>query len=144
MIFIPIDIIVILVSCFLLQGSKYVPYIIKAFFQQSLMHFPFLYLDEIIHPNAEKIPDHIHHFVSAMYCNNSFWCNFMKILPEMEMEGHRNNYIQTYISYLNSLRANYNLYYKSLLFLLQYSLFELVSNHLTIWLIWATHLSIKK
>ena len=56
----------------------------------------------------------------------------MKILPEMEMEGHRDNYIQTYISYLNSLRANYNLYYKSLLFLLQYSLFELVSNHLTI------------
>lgn len=87
------------------------------FFQHSLMYISFLDLNEIIHPNCEEIPDHIRHFASVMYCNNDFWCNDIKIRSEMEMEGHRDDYIQTYISYLNSLRATYNLYSKGPLFL---------------------------
>ena len=92
------------------------------------MYIPFLHLNEIIHLNSEEIPDH---FASAMYCNNGFWCNDIKICSEMEVEGHRDDYIQTYISYLNLLGANHNLYSKDLLFLLQYSLFELISNFLS-------------
>ena len=101
----------------------------KDFFpQHSLMHIPFLHLNEIIHPNAEEIPDHIRH------CNNTFWCNNMEIHSEMEMEGRKDEYVQTYISYLNALRANYDRYAKVFFFfyLLQYRLFELASNFLVL------------
>ena len=91
------------------------------------MNVPFLHLNKIIYPNAEKIPDHISHFASAIYCNKRFWCN-NKIRSEMVMEGHRDYYIQTNISYLNSPRGNHNLYSKDLLHSLQYSLFELLLN----------------
>ena len=80
------------------------------------MHIPFIHLNEIIHPNAEEIPDHIRHFASAVYCNNTFWCNDMKIRCEMEMEGHKDDYIQSYVSYLNVLRANYDPYPKGVFF----------------------------
>ena len=103
--------------CFCYRNQNVFQIQSRLFFPHSLMYIPFLDLNEIIHPNCEEIPDHVCHFASAMYCNNDFWCNDIKIRSEMEMEGHRDNYIQTYISYLNSLRANYNLYSKGLLFL---------------------------
>ena len=86
------------------------------FFQHSLMHIPFLHLNEIIHRYAEEIPNHIHHFASAIHCNSTFWCNDRKIRCEMEMESHKDDYILTYVSYLNALRANYDLYAKGFFF----------------------------
>ena len=32
------------------------------FFQHSLMNIPFTYPNEIIHPNAENIPEYIRHY----------------------------------------------------------------------------------
>ena len=112
-------------SCFLCYRNQ------NVFQIQWRLLFPafiIVYSVYSIHPNAEEIPDHICHFASAIYCNNSFRCNNIKIGSEMEMEDHRDNYIQTYISYLNSLRANYNLYSKGLLYLSHHNLFELLLN----------------
>ena len=79
------------------------------FFQHSLMNIPFTDLNEIIHPNAESIPEHIRHFASAIFINGSFWNNPNAVTKELQMEANSDDYISTYLSYLNMLQATYNL-----------------------------------
>ena len=43
------------------------------FFQDTLMNVSFRNLNEVIHPNAENIAEYIHHYVSAVFVNASFW-----------------------------------------------------------------------
>ena len=42
------------------------------FFQHTLMNISFGNLNEIIHPNAENIPEYICHFASAAFVNADF------------------------------------------------------------------------
>ena len=79
------------------------------FFQHTLMNISFTNLNEIIHPNAENIPEYIRHFASAVFGNADFWNNDSKILEELQLEAHRSDYIQSYISYINMQRTTYNL-----------------------------------
>ena len=58
------------------------------FFQRSLMNIPFADPNEIIHPNAENIPEYIRHFASAIFVNESFWQNSNAITLELQQEGH--------------------------------------------------------
>ena len=75
------------------------------FFQHSLMNIPFTDLNEIIHPNAESIPEHIRHFASAIFVNDCFWNNPNAVTEELQMEANTDDYISTFLSYLNMLRA---------------------------------------
>ena len=79
------------------------------FFQHSLMNMSFTDPNEIIHPNAESIPEYIRHFASAMFVNESFWNNSNAITEELQMERNTYNYISTYLSYINMLQTTYNL-----------------------------------
>ena len=79
------------------------------FFQHSLMNMSFTDPNEIIHPNAESIPEYIRHFASAMFVNESFWNNSNAITEELQMERNTDNYISTYLSYINVLQTTYNL-----------------------------------
>ena len=79
------------------------------FFQHSLMNIPFTDLNEIIHPNAESIPEHIRHFAGAIFVNDCFWNNPNAVTEELQMEANTDDYISTFLSYLNMLHAAYNL-----------------------------------
>ena len=79
------------------------------FFQYSLMNIPFTDLNEIIHPNAESIPEHIRHFASAMFVNESFWNDANAVTEELQMEANSDDYISTYLSYISMLQATYKL-----------------------------------
>ena len=79
------------------------------FFQHSLMNIPFSDLNEIIHPNAESIPEHIRHFASAIFVNESFWNNPNAVTEELQMEANRDDYISTDLSYINMLQVTYKL-----------------------------------
>ena len=79
------------------------------FFQHSLMNMSFTDPNEIIHPNAESIPEYIRHFASAMFVNESFLNNSNAITEELQMERNTDNYISTYLSYINMLQTTYNL-----------------------------------
>ena len=79
------------------------------FFQHSLMNIPFTDSNEIIHPNAESIPEHIRHFASAIFVNESFWNNPNAVTQELQMEANSNDYISTYLSYISMLQATYKL-----------------------------------
>ena len=79
------------------------------FFQHSLMNISFSDPNEITHPNAESIPEYIRHFASAMFVNGSFWNNPNAITKELQIEGNTDDYINTYLSYINMLKTTYNL-----------------------------------
>ena len=79
------------------------------FLQHSLMNIPFTDLNEIIHPNAESIPEHIRHFASAIFVNESFWNDANAVTEELQMEANSDDYISTYLSYINMLQVTYNL-----------------------------------
>ena len=63
------------------------------FFQPTLMNVSFRNLNEIIHLNAEKIPEYIRHYASAAFVNATFYNEPTKIMDEMKIEGHRTDYI---------------------------------------------------
>ena len=73
------------------------------------MNVPFRNLDEIIHPNAENIPEYIRHCASTIFINGSFWNDSSKILDDMKFEGHHNDYIQSYMSFINMQSKTYGL-----------------------------------
>ena len=79
------------------------------FFQHCLMNIPFTDLIEIIHLRAESIPEYIRHFASALFVNDSFWNNVNAITQELQVEGNSDDYINSYLSYINMLRTTYNL-----------------------------------
>ena len=78
------------------------------FFQHTLMNVSFTNLNEIIHPNAESIPEYIRHYASAMFVNCSFWDDQIKVIEELQMEGHRRDYIDSYMSYITMLKSTYH------------------------------------
>ena len=79
------------------------------FFQHTLMNVPFRDLNEIIHPNAENIPEYIRHYASAIFVNGSFWDDSFKVLDDMKFEGHHNDYIQSYMSFIDMQSKTYQL-----------------------------------
>ena len=83
------------------------------FFQHTLMNVSFIDLNEIILLNGESIPEYIWHCASAMFVNSSFWNDQTRVFEELKMEGHRNDYIQSYMSYIEILKFTYKLVTKS-------------------------------
>ena len=79
------------------------------FFQHILMNVSFRNLNEIIYPSAENIPEHIPHYASAIFVHRSFWNDCSKVLDDIKLEGHHNDYIQFYMNFLNMQRQTYNL-----------------------------------
>ena len=60
-------------------------------------------LNEIIHPQAEDIPEYIRHYASAVFVNSSFWDDSKKVKDDLKMEGHTQDYISSYMSYVQML-----------------------------------------
>ena len=86
------------------------------FFLHCLMNVPFSNLNDIIHSNAEIIPEYIRHFASAMFVNGSFWMNRTLVAEELQKEGNSEDYIDTFLSYLDILQKTYNLVTKGKIF----------------------------
>ena len=82
------------------------------FLQHTLMNVSFTDLNEIIHPQAEDIPENIRHYASAVFVNGAFWNDSNRVLDEMKMEGHRSDYINSYVSYIDVQRTTYRLFIK--------------------------------
>ena len=59
------------------------------------MNVSFRNLNEIIHTNAENIPEYIRHYASDVFVNGSFWNDRSKIFNEIQNEGNHNDYINS-------------------------------------------------
>ena len=82
------------------------------FFQHTLINVSFTDLNEIIHPQAEDIPEYIRHYASAMFVNSSFWDDVKRVENDLKMEGHTQDYISSYMSYIQMLGSTYRLVIK--------------------------------
>ena len=91
------------------------------FFQHSLMNLPFLNINNIIHPNAEKIPFSLLHFASAMYYNSQYWEDKRSVRQDMGLESHYIDYIESYISYLSMMHTIYALFTEGITYLFHVS-----------------------
>ena len=94
------------------------------FFQHCLMNVPFSNLNDIIHPNAENIPEYICHFASAMFKDGSFWMYRKSFAEELQKEGNSDDCIDTFLSYVDMLQKTYNLVTKGKIFLMFLSIFK--------------------
>ena len=107
-------------------------------FQHCLMNIPFTDLNEIIHPNAESIPEYIRHFARALFVNDSFWKNVDAITHELQIEGNSDDYINPYLSYINMLQTTYNLVTRgnSLFYLLYtvYDIYHIIYIHICMYI----------
>ena len=73
------------------------------------MNVSFTDLNEIIHPQAQNIPEYIRHYASAVFINGSFWNDLNRLQDELNMEAHLSDYINSYISYIEMQRTTYRL-----------------------------------
>ena len=114
----------IYLTVYLFTGTKFTSrYNQEYFFQHLLMNIPFSNLNEIIHPNAENITENLRHFASAVFTNGEYWNSNAKIRESLELECSREEYINTYLSYIDMMRSCYQLYMKGLIIFFHNSLF---------------------
>lgn len=78
-------------------------------FQHTLMNVSFTDLNEIIHLMPENIPEYIWHYASAVFTNDSFWNHLIRVIDELKMEGHRIDYIDSLMSYVEMQYTTYRL-----------------------------------
>ena len=88
------------------MGSRYAR---EYFFQHTLMDVSFRDLNEIIHPNAENIPEYIRQYPSATFVNGDLWNDPSKIKEDMKFEAHNRDYILSYLNYVKMQSTTYNL-----------------------------------
>ena len=98
--------------------------------QHSLMNIQFTNLYDITHPKAGIIPEYLHRFASAMFTNNKYWNNLVKVKHDLEMKCYRADYINTYLSYINMTKSSYNLYSKGFMIWEDFRLFWLSDSFL--------------
>ena len=72
-------------------------------FQHTLMNVSFR------NPNGENIREYIHHYASAVFVNVSFWNDQSKILSEIQYEGNHEDYINSYMNFVDMQQVSYNL-----------------------------------
>ena len=105
------------------------------FFQHTLINVSFTDLNKIIHPQAEDIPEYIRHYASAMFVNSSFWDDVKRVENDLKMEGHTQDYISSYMSYIQMLGSTYRLVIKGK-FLSPNPKNVLYNIHIYIWILY--------
>lgn len=88
-----------------LVGLRFVSvYKNKIFFQRVLMHFPHRQLCDPYHGDADRMPDNLNYFAAANTLLPKTWNNGDSIRKQLEMEGHKNYLIDTFLAYFASLK----------------------------------------
>ena len=87
------------------------------------MNISFRNLNEITHPNAENIPDYICH-CQCYVCQWTILEWKIENTSRAQLEGHHNDYIESYMSYVDMQCTTYKLVKKASFFM-QKTLFSL-------------------
>ena len=87
-----------------LVGVKYVSLFNRIFFYQHLtMNFPHRKVNELRHAEEDTMPDTIKHFAQCVSLTPQYWDTAETITAEFEHEGHKAYFINTIVSYVQSL-----------------------------------------
>ena len=87
-----------------LVGVKYVSLFNRIFFYPHLtMNFPHREVNELRHAEEDTMPDTIKHFAQCVSLTPQYWDTAETITAEFEHEGHKAYFINTIVSYVQSL-----------------------------------------
>ena len=87
-----------------LVGLKTVSFFNKHyFFQYLLMNLPHKSINELRHPNHDKIPENLQWYAAAIHHFPDVWKNDEKVAHFLHNEGNRDTYITTCLAYLHTL-----------------------------------------
>ena len=93
-----------------LVGVKYVSYFNpNFFFQFVLMNKPHRNLDEMKHPDHERLPDDLKYFASCLV-NIPQLFNEQEMRQMLEKEGHKSYFIDNVLSYIANVKNVYELW----------------------------------
>ena len=87
-----------------LVGVKYVSIFNPIFFFQHLtMNFPHREFNALRHTEEDMMPDTIKHFAQSVALTPQYWDTADTITTEFEQEGHKSYFLNTIMSYVQSL-----------------------------------------
>lgn len=93
-----------------LLGIQYNSYTNPLYFwQHTVMNIPFRKINDLKHPQVDRMPDMIQTFACAMHTNNQFWNDDQQLLQLMAIEGNKEYYGPTFVSFVTGYRYLYDL-----------------------------------
>ena len=88
-----------------LVGVKYRSIFSKVFFfQYLLVNHCHRQLEDLRHPKHDLLPSHLQYFVAALCYLPDIWNSQSSIEKIFYAEGHRSTYVQTVVSFVQSLK----------------------------------------
>ena len=80
------------------------------FFQYVFINLPHRKLSDFLSPQHEQLPDELKWFVAATFHFANLWKNNEKIAKYLSVQGHKESFISTVLSYICSLNDMYYLW----------------------------------
>jgi hypothetical protein len=74
------------------------------FFQYNLLHLPHRKLEQVLHPSHVSIPPRLQGNAAAFHHFPNLWTNDDNITSMLSVQGHRDCYVRTVLSYIQSIR----------------------------------------
>lgn len=89
------------------------------FYQDLVLNYPYQSSDELVHPNDAELPKQIRNFVAALHLRPEFWHEEKRLQSFLNLQGHKDHYISTAISYVRSRVHFFNLWQRQIIGSLQ-------------------------
>jgi len=74
--------------------------------------FPFTDINQLFHPRAEDIPEHLRYFAGVLHCNKTFWEDDDTIRHYLQSEGNKDGFVESVLSYFRSVRTSLSLFFE--------------------------------
>lgn len=74
------------------------------FYQDLVMNLPHREVTQLLHPDHERLPHAIRHFVAAWCLRPELWQHLDRVEEHFNLEGHKSYYVNNLVTHVKSLR----------------------------------------
>ena len=74
------------------------------FYQDLVMNLPHREVTQLLHPEHERLPHAIRHFVAAWCLRPELWQHLDRVEEHFNLEGHKSYYVNNLVNHVKSLR----------------------------------------
>ena len=89
------------------------------FYQDLVLNFSHRSSEELVFPNDAELPNQIRHFAAALHLRPEMWHDEKKVEHFLNLQGHKDHYISTAVSYVRSRVHFFNLWQRQIIGSLQ-------------------------
>ena len=89
------------------------------FYQDLILNYAHRSSEQLVHPNDAELPSQIRNFAAALHLRPEFWHDDKKTEHFLNLQGHKDHYITTAISYVRSRVHFFNLWQRQIIGTLQ-------------------------